>query len=58
MTLPFYISICVKFFTPGWYVVAKGIILVLVCGLVCFLSADRLSRKETSDIVSSIRRLG
>ena len=57
MRLHFCISICFKFFTPGWYVITKGTIWPLVC-LVCFLGADCSPAKETSVNVLSIRFYG
>ena len=57
MRLHFCIRICLKFFSPGWYVITKGTILPVVCQA-CFLHAHCSPAKETSVNVLSIRFFG
>ena len=53
MNLQFSITICLSFFTAGWYVVTKGNILSAVSSF-CGLRADCLESKVTSDRELSI----
>ena len=53
MKLQFSITICLSFFTAGWYVVTKGNSLSAVLCF-CGLRADCLKSKVTSDKERSI----
>ena len=57
MNLQFSITICLSFFTAGWYVVTKGNILSAVLCF-CDLRADCLESKLTSDRELSIYSFG
>ena len=57
MNLQFSITICLSFFTAGWYVVTKGNILSSVLCF-CGLRADCLESKVTSDRELSIYSFG
>ena len=57
MKLQCSITICLSFFTAGWYVVTKGNILSAVLCF-CGLRADCLESKVTSDRELSIYFLG
>ena len=56
MKLQFSITICLSFFTAGWYVVTKGNGLLQLC--FCGLRADCLESKVTSDKELSIYFFG
>ena len=57
MNLQFSITICLSFFTAGWYVVTKGNIFSAVLCF-CDLRADCLESKVTSDRELSIYSFG
>ena len=57
MKLQFSITICLSFFTAGWYVVTKGNILSAVLCF-CGLRADCVQSKVTSDRELSIYFFG